>query len=292
MDEYVTTDDGVRLFVQTMGRGSQLVVVPNGYYLLDVLERFAEGRTIAFVDPRNRGRSDLVVDRAHLERGINHDVDDFEAIRRHFGRERIDLVGHSYMGVAVVLYAMRHPEHTGRVVQIGAMAADPAKTYPPHLTNTDATLRDVFAKIGELQKERGSLDPIDFCRKFWAILRVLYVLDAADARRLPWEPCHMPNELQFMKPFQEFVVPSIQNLRLTDADFAKAVAPILAIHGRQDRSAPYGGGREWALRLPNARLVTVDNAAHVPWIENPDKVFGAIGTFLGGAWPADADVLA
>jgi pimeloyl-ACP methyl ester carboxylesterase len=40
--------------------------------------------------------------------------------------------------------------------------------------------------------------------------------------------------------------------------------------------------------LPNARLPTVENAAHVPWIEAPGRVFGAIRTFLDGAWPEGA----
>jgi len=72
-------------------------------------------------------------------------------------------------------------------------------------------------------------------------------------------------------------------LKLTEEEIAKATAPVLAIHGRKDRSSSYGGGRDWALRLPNARLVTIDHAAHVPWIEDPATVFGAIETFLGGA---------
>jgi pimeloyl-ACP methyl ester carboxylesterase len=62
-------------------------------------------------------------------------------------------------------------------------------------------------------------------------------------------------------------------------------SPVLTIHGTRDRQAPYGGGREWALTLPDARLVTVENAAHLPWIESPEKVFGSIKTFLDGAWP-------
>ncbi len=87
------------------------------------------------------------------------------------------------------------------------------------------------------------------------------------------------------------MLPSIQRLGLTDADFARASAPVLGIHGRKDRSSSYSGGRDWIRRLPNARLVTVDNAAHVPWIEDPDKVFGALGTFLDGAWPGAAETV-
>jgi pimeloyl-ACP methyl ester carboxylesterase len=56
--------------------------------------------------------------------------------------------------------------------------------------------------------------------------------------------------------------------------------PVLVVHGRRDRSAPYGGGCDWAAALPNAKLLTVDEAAHVPWIEAPERVFGAIETLL------------
>jgi len=64
--------------------------------------------------------------------------------------------------------------------------------------------------------------------------------------------------------------------------------PVLAVHGRRDRSAPYGGARDWAAMLPDARLLTVEDAGHAPWIEAPDLVFEAIETFLGGRWPEAA----
>jgi pimeloyl-ACP methyl ester carboxylesterase len=91
-----------------------------------------------------------------------------------------------------------------------------------------------------------------------------------------------------MKYWTEVIMPSIQNLRLTAEDFAKVKALVLTIHGTKDRSAPYGGGREWALSLPNVRLLTIENAAHAPWIEAPEEVFGALQTFLDGMWPTRA----
>jgi pimeloyl-ACP methyl ester carboxylesterase len=65
----------------------------------------------------------------------------------------------------------------------------------------------------------------------------------------------------------------------------------LTIHGRNDRNAPYGSGREWAFYLANARLVTVENAAHLPWIERPEILSAAITTFLDGKWPKTAEVV-
>ena len=288
IEEFVTTEDGVRLFVQKIGTGPTAVLVPNRVYLFDAFKAFADGRSMIFCDPRNRGRSDHISDRSKLERGIHHDVDDLDAVRRHFGIDRVDLIGHSYAGAIVALYAMKYPDHVGRVVQIGSVAPDYAKQYPAHLTNTDATLREVLARLGELQKHRHAHDPQEFCRKVWSVLRVLYVVDPVDADKLEWEPCDLPNEVSFMQHWTENILPSIQDLNLTAAEISQARAPVLVIHGRKDRSSAYGGGRDWALRLPDARLVTVDNAAHAPWIEDPDKVFGALETFLGGAWPETA----
>jgi pimeloyl-ACP methyl ester carboxylesterase len=288
-EAYVTVEEGVHLFVQTLGSGPKTVLVPNRIYLFDALTALAAGRTLVFCDPRNRGRSNAICDPSKLAKGIHHDVDDLEAIRRHVGMSHVDLIGHSYMGLTVALYAMKYPDHVGRVVLLGSMAPDAAKQYPAHLTNADATLGEALAGLGELQKERASRDPQEFCRKFWAILRPLYVADPADAARLKWEPCDLPNEMNFPRQWNEHVMPTIQSLNLSAGEIARARAPVLAIHGRKDRSAAYGGGRDWALRLPNARLVTVDNAAHVPWIEDPERVLRAIETFLDGAWPDTAE---
>jgi pimeloyl-ACP methyl ester carboxylesterase len=35
----------------------------------------------------------------------------------------------------------------------------------------------------------------------------------------------------------------------------------------KDRSAPYGGGKKWARVPPNARLLTVKEDGHFPWVE-------------------------
>ena len=95
-----------------------------------------------------------------------------------------------------------------------------------------------------------------------------------------------------MRYFNEVTLPSIRTVALASARFDAVKAPALVVHGAKDRSAPYGGGREWAAMLPNARLVTVDNGGHAPWIEKPDAVFPAIETFLSGRWPDSAEQVA
>ncbi len=287
---YVTAADGVRLFFQKVGVGHSTVIVPNAVYLFDDFKHLAAEHTCIFYDLRNRGRSDEVTDEARLKGGIHNDVRDLEAVRRHFGLERVSLLGHSYLGMVVALYAMQHPDHVSRVVQIGPAAPNVAEQYPPDLTNMDSTAAEVFAQLAQMQNEGAAVDPVEACNRAWAVLRPLYVFDKADVHKISRMGfCELPNERNLMRHFHVNIMPTLQCLNITAADYAKASMPVLTIHGTKDRNAPYGGALDWARSLPDARLLTVANAAHIPWIEAPELVFGAVKTFLDGSWPERAE---
>lgn len=288
---YLTTPDGIRLFYQVIGSGPAHVVFPNGIYLRDDFRRLAEGRTLIFYDVRNRGRSDAVGNPENRKAGILNDVEDLDAVRRHFGADKIDLIGHSYIGLMVILYALRYGAHANRIVQLSPIEPHAGKQYPPHLKWSDDVMGETFGKLAQLQKDRGSEDAQKMCEKFWSILRAIYVFDQAHAAKINWGRCELANERGFMKYWTEDLSPSIQGLRLEPEQLASVRCPVLTIHGTKDRSAAYGGARDWARLLSNARLVSLENVAHAPWVEAADPVFDAIGTFLQGAWPASAETV-
>lgn len=286
---FLTTRDGLRLYFRVLGDGPDVVLIPNGIILVHDFEPLASGRTLIFYDVRNRGRSESVTDPAVLQRGILNDVDDLDDVRRHFGAEGVAVIGHSYVGFTVVVCAKSYPRTVRRIVPIGALGPDPGKQYPPELSNIDATLRDALARLGDLERERPSLSDEQWCRKFWSIIRLLYVTDPADAPKTDgWSRCEHANERNFMSVFTQFIMPSIGRLNLAPRDFAGVSTPALVVHGTKDRSAAYGGGVDWARTLPNARLLTVPEGCHAPWIEAPDLVFGSIDGFLNGRWPETA----
>lgn len=270
--------------------GAPTLVVPNGWYLLDFLAPLAAERRLVVYDPRHRGLSDAVTDPAELARGIHADVDDLERVRRHFDLERFDLLGHSYVGMMVVLYALRHGERVGRLVQIGPTEPFTGKQYPSHLVGAevDDVLPRVMAELAAMHASSAPADPVEHCRRFWSVLRRIYVTDAADAHLADWGRCELPNERGMMRYWMGQLVPSLRALMLDAQTLAAVRAPVLIIHGIRDRSAPYGGGREWAMLLRDARLVTIEGAGHAPWIEAPERVREAIATFLGGTWPEDS----
>jgi pimeloyl-ACP methyl ester carboxylesterase len=82
---------------------------------------------------------------------------------------------------------------------------------------------------------------------------------------------------------------SVQELQVSPEAVARVTVPVLTVHGTLDRNSAYGAGREWAMTLPDARLVTVPGAAHCSWADDPDRVFAAVETFLSGSWPETAE---
>jgi proline iminopeptidase len=280
------TRDGARLYYQKAGEGPPSLVIPNGIVYGRDFTRLAERRPVLSYDVRNRGQSDEVLDPARLERGIGNDVEDLEDLRQHFDIPAMDMLGHSYVGMMVILYAARYPESVGRIVQIGASPPQAAKAYPPALTARDETFATVMRVVAALQANPDPADPEERCRRFWTALAPLYVVDPARAHRVVgWGRCDLPNERRAFAYLSRYVFPSMQALAVDAGTVATVRGPVLLVHGRRDRSAPYGGARDWAGMLPDARLLTVDDAAHAPWIEAPDLVFGAIDTFLDGRWP-------
>jgi len=289
---YVTADDGVRLFYQKTGAGAQTVIVPYGFTLFKDFRVLAKGRTMIFYDMRDRGRSDEVRDAAKIT--IQKDVDDLEAVRKHFGVEKVSLIGESYLGMMVVLYATQHPEHVTRIVQIGPVSRRFGTQYPAEFRAADADQVPDPAERNRLEAMEKSgyaaAHPKEFCEQDWRVERAGLVGDPTHAGRAGDGYCEFPNEwTAHLEKHFDASIASIRQLEISDADLAKVSMPVLTIHGTNDRNAPYGGGREWASSLANVGLVTVRGAAHFPWLDDPTLVFSSIDTFLRGDWPASAE---
>ncbi|MBM3130423.1 MAG: alpha/beta fold hydrolase [Chloroflexi bacterium] len=63
-------------------------------------------------------------------------------------------------------------------------------------------------------------------------------------------------------------------------DLARVTAPTLIVWGEKDRAVPVRHGAYHTRALPNAKLVIVENAGHIPQYEYPDKVNELLLRFL------------
>jgi proline iminopeptidase len=289
--EYVTSDDGVRLYYHVVGSAGPVVLVPAGLFLERDFAQLARGRRMVFYDMRDRGRSGRVADSARIS--IQHDIQDLEAVRRQVQAERVSLIGWSYLGMMVMRYAVEHPERIERVVQIGPSPRQYGTEYPTALRAKDSipvpdsASRALLTRLHESGLPRK--DPQAYCEREYQILRVRLVGNPQVASKVP-DLCAMPLEWPTaLDRHFRLLFRSIQ--REDDAgwgSYAQLTVPVLTIHGTQDRNAPYGGGREWAARLPDGRLLTVPGGGHMVWLDAPRVVLPAVDGFLRGTWPQGA----
>jgi len=63
---------------------------------------------------------------------------------------------------------------------------------------------------------------------------------------------------------------------------AEVKAPVLILHGRQDRMVPLSRGEELQRRLPNARLEVLDPAGHQFHSEQLATVLPMVADFIDG----------
>jgi pimeloyl-ACP methyl ester carboxylesterase len=61
-------------------------------------------------------------------------------------------------------------------------------------------------------------------------------------------------------------------------------APTLILHGTDDQSAPYAAAKRLALRIPGARLYTVEGANHAMILSHKDELYGEIVGFLNSVY--------
>jgi pimeloyl-ACP methyl ester carboxylesterase len=284
IETFVTMPDGIRLFTRIVdpppaSPDRPTLLIPNGIIYLEDFAPLARTHRLVAYDLRNRGASDPAP-ASPTARGVLDDVDDLEQLRASLGITRCATLGHSYVGLVVALHAMRHPGSIERVVMIGAPPPDAAATYPPELAYTDEVLPAAFAELGRLQQAHAGGEPEALFRAAWDALRPIYVANPANASKIRWGRAELANERAFLAYWTATVLPSIQALRLAPADLAALTAPVLVVHGRKDRSAPFGAALDWVARLPAARLLEVPDAAHAPWLEDP-AVLPEIAAFLG-----------
>jgi pimeloyl-ACP methyl ester carboxylesterase len=287
----VAGPDGVRLYYERIGSGGSTLIVPGRLFLARDLAPLARRHTLILYDMRNRGRSSPVDDGALLS--IQKDVEDLEAVRRHFGVERFVPIGYSYLGFMVVLYAMQHPDRVERLVQLGPVPRKFGTEYPASLAHRDSVpvvdSADA-ARVDSLGRTAWArAHPREFCEESRRVFSVRLVGRPERASRLMGQ-CEMENEwpASLARHFEHHFG-ALQRMDVPREAVARVRAPTLTIHGTWDRNAPYASGREWAMTLPDARLLTVEGAAHQVTADAPEIVLRAIEDFVAGRWPGEAE---
>ena len=192
----------------------------------------------------------------------------------------VDAVGHSMGGMALLAFALAHPDQVKRLALIGTGRG--GGTYlraPGALWNRHhagfpglALLGSVHLTLGRLGSERvlnNYIERHSFVDQTHAHPTPVHLGDWLRRRagRADWH--RIARTLDYGPRLPEIV------------------APTLVLCGRHDPQFPLPCSLELATDIPGARLVVFDRSGHYPFIEEPDTFWATVAAFL--APPADTD---
>ena len=292
---YFTGADGVRLFYRKLGAAHDFVVFLHGGPGLSMgdggyaMRPLAEQHTLILYDQRGGGRSDLVKDPKLLT--ADADVRDLEALREHFGIDRMTLIGLSWGSGLAAFYAEAHPESVSRIVFLNPMpiALNPyAKERGQKigsLMKPEDTKR--LQELAQSAKDASEEKLNAICRDETQIVFGPYLFHP-DGHERDWkEMCDVPSAALR----NVAVVNAAINSSLGDFDLhptlAKLRVPVLVIEGEKT-NVPLDSTREWAKTPPNARLLLIPDAGHATFVDQPNVLLREIEIFLQGSWPTNS----
>ena len=268
----------VEIGYETFGvRGAALpVIAVNGgpglshaYMMMnDLWEQVGRHRLAILYDQRGTGASQKVA--AGAAQTMDVQVADLEAVRAHFGIEKVALVGDSYGGFLVMAYAAAHPEHVAKLV----LSDSPPPSFKTmvHLlpqTFPDIEEEDAVAgkKLGEDSEAAARLGLRNHFRM------IFYSPEKRDAYMAKM------GDLGFEPAVGRSVGQSAEALDLTQA-VAGFQFPVLVITGRWDMNvAPINAWR-MAHAIAGAKMVFFEESGHLPAYEEPEKYRRVLEEFL------------
>lgn len=191
------------------------------------------------------------------------------------GLGRVAVVGHSLGGAVGLTYALTHPARVERVALIGALV--PGATYRlswPYRLAATHVLGELLALCGCAAIYRAAL-----ARCFHAPVREEIDFLVRESYAVRTGPEAKAAYLATLRDIRRDVVEHAPDYRraLTALD-----APVLLIHGKQDRVVMPAHCGEAAEMLPRARARFIEACGHFPQIEHADAVNRWLTEFLVG----------
>jgi proline iminopeptidase len=268
--------DGERLLILHGGPGA------HHDYLLPQMLDLARDRECVFYDQRGGGRSRHDDDRDAIT--WESQVRDCEAVVRELVLEPLTLVGYSWGGLLAMLYAVQAAHgHAAPALQ-RLVLIDPAPASRPWRGEFEAEFTRRQAGPG-VQALRGELaasglrerDPEAYRQRTFELSVAGYFARPENARSLT--PFRVTGRVQqsIWESLGDFdLIPALRDVH----------CPALVVHGRQD-PIPLESSTAVARAL-DAELVVLDDCGHVPYVEQPEALFGAIRSFLDRTPPRRA----
>lgn len=242
-------------------------------------------RFIAY-DQRGGGYSDITTNPADLT--WQDHVADLEALRLHFGIDKLTLVGNSWGAGLAVLYHSVYPQNVKRMVLGNPMTIRELMWgYRAQNVNSLIPLPELQRFIEILGIDQNTLtdqEVIDLCYEYIEIALGPY-LTGTPLSAMNGDYCDSDPEGMRVRWINNGATWSSilgWDWRGIAGDIQ---VPVLIFDG-DITTVPKNTTREWASYIPNSRYIFTANAGHLSWLDNPAQVQADMRSFFSGFWPA------
>ncbi len=276
----MTTSTVVPLYWCSYGEpGKPKILVMHGgpgadhRYLLPQMLHFARDHQMFFFDQRGGGRSRApdnspVTWQTHME--------DMAAVINELALEPLTLVGYSFGGLLSLLYALETTARNNLPTPRRMVLIDPAPVNRGFRGDFEGEFsrRQKSDAVEEMRAQLNASgmrdrDPDGYRQRAFEVSVAAYFADPHDAREL--------TPFRIISRVQQSVWESLGNYDLLPR-LSAVKYPTLIVHGRDD-PIPVASSIE-AAKVMNADLIVLDDCGHVPYVEQPERLFQAVESFL------------
>lgn len=277
-DGYVDIN-GTALYYKTTGEGDPIVVLHGGpgfdhRQFLPYIWDLAEDHQVILYDQRGTGLSSGQVDPVSISIGTF--IQDIEEIRKAFGLEKMNLLGHSWGGILAMHYAVKHPESLKSLILCSTAAS----------VDSFATMRATYTanRLPEDQKLLEEMMASDALRngdpkayeEFWRVYFKPYFDDQSLVAGLDLQ--FAPNTIKYGSQVAGYMLDSIGAFDLHD-ELKTLHVPTLIVHGESDPMSP-----DYARRIhesiAGSQLVLIEHTGHWLFIDGRETFRDSILSFL------------
>ena len=283
MEEGYKKVNGVNHFYKIIGKGEAFILLHGGpgmYHdeLFPFFLDFAKSNKLIFYDQRGNGKSTMEkIDNTTFT--VELMIEDLEELRKEFGIDKLNIIGHSWGGLLAMYYAVKYPDNVKRLILVDAAPV-----------NTDLLIKCYEEQISMFTPEEW-----DYVQKLWnseeyqagnpkvhneamrlsegTVFSNKDVIDdymkVAAFNETTAKNAVLINDLATQMKLNIHVQDRLSNIN----------CPCLIINGKDDFII------EEAYRLTNelvsnSKIVLIEGAGHYPFIENKEDFFNEISNFI------------
>jgi pimeloyl-ACP methyl ester carboxylesterase len=272
--------DGVAIHYEVHGAGPALMALPNSWGLslqgLRNLYRPLEHHlTMVYFDPRGMGASGAVRDDADMSMATVRS--DLDALRRHLGLDRVNVIGWSNGATNLTLLASEQPEPIAHAIFLHTAASfteDDGRALQeshPEMVESSVRFRKQLSEPG-LSPERADELTRQYAIEGWAPVL------CADAAGAPAMLHALFDDAEFSWAHSQYASRELPLYDFRDK-LGSITAESLVIAGRHDL-LPVERAADMVAAMPTARLVVLDNSGHFGPAEQTGEFVAAVTAFL------------